>query len=135
MTRDELLENFSFLEGWEERYGYVIDLGKKLPGFPPEQKIEQNIVRGCTSQVWMIGEDRRDGEQDGKVHFRADSDAHIVRGLIAILAIIYDGQDKEFVKSFSIQGFFGQLGLEEHLSPNRRSGFYAMVERIKSMAA
>lgn len=130
LTSTELAENFSFLSDWEERYAYVIDLGKKLPDFPEEQKTDIHIVRGCTSQVWLISTEKN----DGKIHFQADSDAHIVRGLIAILMIIYNDQPKEMVSDFPIESYFATLGLQEHLSPSRRNGFFAMVERIKTLA-
>ena len=127
----ELLENFSLLDDWEERYAYLIDLGKKLPAFPVEQKHDGNLVRGCTSQVWLV-EKMTD---PGTINFLADSDAHIVRGLIALLYAVYDGQGKDFVKNVDIEAFFARLGLSEHLSPSRRNGFFAMVGRIKNLAA
>lgn len=130
LTVDELRNNFSLLGDWEVRYAYVIDLGKYLPPFPEDQKIEANLVRGCTSQVWLIPLKN----DPGKVNFLADSDAHIVRGLIAILMVVYNGKAKEEVRSFDIQGFFDSLGLAEHLSPNRRNGFFAMVKRMKALA-
>ena len=130
MTADELLSNFSLLEDWEARYAYVIDLGKKIPNFPESAKVEANLVRGCTSQVWMIPQ----SGLPGHVAFLADSDAHIVRGLIAILLAVYNGQSKEFVRDFDIKSFFEKLGLAEHLSPNRRNGFFAMVGRIRALA-
>ena len=131
MTPDELAENFSFLDEWEERYAYVIDLGKHLPTFPEDQKTDICLVRGCTSRVWLILQD----QGDDKVHFIADSDAHIVRGLIGVLMVIYNDQPKSFVRDFPITEYFERLGLSEHLSPSRRNGFFAMVERIKSLAA
>ena len=131
MTADELAENFSFLEEWEERYAYVIDLGKHLPEFPEDQKTELTLVRGCTSRVWLVPQE---GDHD-RVQFIADSDAHIVRGLIAVLMVIYNNQPKELARDFPIEDYFNRLGLSEHLSPSRRNGFFAMVERIKSLAA
>lgn len=128
---EELAENFSFLSDWEERYAYVIDLGKQLPVFPEELKTDLYLVRGCTSRVWMVPEP----SEPGHVGFIADSDAHIVRGLIAILRILYNHKPKEFIRDFNITEYFAKLGLEEHLSPSRRNGFFAMVERIKSLAA
>ncbi len=130
LTPDELVNNFSLLDDWEARYSYVIDLGKYLPAFPDSEKNEQNIVRGCTSQVWLIP----DKADPGCISFKADSDAHIVRGLIAILTVVYDGETKEAVQMFDIKAFFESLGLVDHLSPNRRSGFFAMVNRIKALA-
>lgn len=127
---EELAVNFSFLGEWEERYAYLLDLGKRLPVFPEEDKTELSLVRGCTSRVWLVPQDK----QDGLVHFIADSDAHIVRGLIAVLRIVYDGRPAAVVREFPILAYFTRLGLEEHLSPSRRNGFFAMVERIKLLA-
>lgn len=130
LTPAELASNFSLLDEWEERYSYVIDLGKYLPSFPQGQKSEATLVRGCTSQVWLIPQTA----EPGRMAFLADSDAHIVRGLIAILMIIYNNQPVETVRGFNIEGYFASLGLAEHLSPSRRSGFFAMVNRIKALA-
>jgi len=130
ITANELAENFSYLNDWEERYAYVIDLGKNLALFPEELKIDLNLVRGCTSRVWLVPEQK----ENGTVNFIADSDAHIVRGLIAILNVIYNGKSKDIVHNFPIEEYFNQLGLSEHLSPSRRNGFFAMVERIKQLA-
>lgn len=126
----DLTGNFALLDGWEERYGYVLDLGRQLPVFPDEARIEANFVKGCTAQVWMIPV----AGAAGTVNFLADSDAHIVRGLIAILMVVYNGEAADAVRSFDIEGFFGGLGLSEHLSPNRRNGFFAMVGRIRALA-
>jgi cysteine desulfuration protein SufE len=131
ITSDELAENFSFLEDWEERYSYVIDLGKNLGKFPEELKTDEYLVRGCTSRVWLVPQQ----SDEGTLSFIADSDAHIVRGLIAILMIIYNDKQKELIRDFPIEEYFNRLGLSEHLSPSRRNGFFAMVERIKTLAA
>lgn len=128
----ELASNFSLLEDWEDRYAYLIELGKKLPPFPEAEKNSVNLVRGCTSQVWLIPE--TDMEQ-GAIAFMADSDSHIVRGLIAVLREVYFGRPPEFIRNFNIKDYFSELGLEDHLSPNRRNGFYAMVDVIKALAA
>ncbi len=130
MTTEELLENFEFLEDWEARYNYLIELGKALPKMEDALKNDQTLVKGCTSRVWMV----LNTEESGKFSFIADSDAHIVRGLIAILSVIYNRQPSDFIVSFNIEEFFEKLGLGSHLSPNRRNGFFAMVERIKTLA-
>lgn len=127
---DILQENFALLEDWEARYGYVLDLGKKLAPLPDAEKIESNIVRGCTAQVWLVP----DVALSGHVAFRADSDAHLVRGLIAILSVVYNQQSAEHVRMFDIEKYFESLGLSEHLTPNRRNGFFAMVGRIRNLA-
>lgn len=128
----ELIENFSLFDDWEERYRYLIDLGKTLPPMPDDLKVEKNLVRGCTSQVWMVAE--WDAE-DGSYRFLADSDAHIVRGLIGILMKIYQGRSREEIRSVDIRDLFQKLGLDQNLSPNRRNGFFSIVERIRADAA
>lgn len=130
---DELLENFEFLENWEERYKYIIDLGRKLPGLEDDLKNDSTKVNGCTSQVWMVCE-----PTDGNpviLNFRADSDAHIVRGLIALLLSIYSGQTPQAILDVDARGFFEKLGLIQHLSPNRANGLNAMIDRIRTHAA
>ena len=124
-TLEELTENFALFDDWEERYRYLIDLGRKLPALDAAHKTDENVVEGCTSRVWMVGEIK-----DGKLYLQADSDAHIVRGLIAILLSSYNGHTLEEVKNIDIKKAFQTIGLDQHLSPNRRNGFFAMVERI-----
>lgn len=122
-------ETFELLDSWEERYKYIIELGKAIPPLPPEAYSEENKVRGCTSQVWLIH------QTVGETHvFFADSDAFIVKGLIAIILAAYSGKTKGQILAVDIAGTFESLGLMEHLSPNRRNGFFAMVERIKTLA-
>lgn len=124
---NEIQETFSLLEEWEDRYAYLIDLGRKLDNFPEEYKNECNLVKGCTSQVWMILR-----EQEGRLNIKADSDAHIVRGLIALVIATYNGKTLNEAKSLNMDLVFQNLGLSEHLSPNRRNGFFAMVEKIRN---
>lgn len=126
----EAADNFSLFDDWEGRYRYLIDLGRELPPMAEQQKTDERLVRGCTSLVWMTSEIR-----DGKFYFNADSDAHIVRGLIALLMAAYNGKPVEEILSLDIESTFKQIGLDQHLSPNRRSGFFAMVERIRQEAA
>ncbi len=126
---DELIENFGFFDDWEDRYSYLIDLGELVPPMDDALKSDINFVRGCTSKVWMVG--HFDNE---KLQLIADSDAKIVRGLVAILISVYSGKSKTEIKSVNIQELFGLLGLEAHLSPSRRNGFYAMVQRIDILA-
>ena len=130
-TIDTLRENFALLGEWESRYGYVLDLGKKLEPLPDIYKTDEAKVQGCTAQVWLIPQP----STAGHMAFGADSDAHLVRGLIAILTIVYNNQAYAHVREFDIENFFNQLGLSEHLSPNRRNGFFAMVARIKRLAS
>ncbi len=123
---DEILESFSLVDDWEDRYSLLIDLGKKLPDFPEHQKIEQNLVKGCVSRVWMIPK-----IDSGVFTFDGDSDAHIVRGLVGLLHIIYNGQPVADLKTIDIKDIFAKLGLEQNLSPNRRNGLYAIIEKIR----
>ena len=131
LTPSLLQENMAMLADWEERYGYVLDLAKTLPVLPDEAKTDEHIVQGCTAQVWLLPQ----AADVGRISFLADSDAQLVRGLITILQAVYGGQTADFAKNFDIESYFKQLGLAEHLSPNRRSGFFAMVGRIKALAA
>lgn len=130
MNTAELIENFSFLEDWEDRYAYLIELGKELPPMDPADKNDQTKVEGCMSQVWL-----KTNVDNGVLTFIGESDAHIVRGLIAVLRIILSGKTKEEIRQTNVEDVFKQLGLESHLSPTRRNGFFAMVERIQSEAA
>lgn len=126
----QILDDFALLDGWEDRYVYLIDLAKRLPPMPIELKTASHLVKGCMSQVWLVPERR----QDGRFHFLADSDAVLVRGLIGVLHAAYDGQSPEEVRTLDIQNVFQKLGLEQNLSPNRRNGFFAMVEAMKQIA-
>lgn len=126
----ELTENFALFDDWEERYKYLIDLGKNLPPMAEPLKTEETSVKGCTSQVWMICET----DSDGRYHFTADSDAHIVKGLISILLSAYQGKTAHEIHAINIEEAFEEIGLNQHLSPNRRNGFFAMVERIRALS-
>lgn len=130
MDIDEIVENFEVLEPGEERYRFLIDLGKELPGLDEAYKTDEHIVRGCLSRVWMTAE--RDGP---RMHLMADSDAFIVRGLIAILLALYDGRTSEEIATLDPQETFRTIGLEQHLSLGRRNGLHAMVQRIRALAA
>lgn len=125
---EELTENFALFDDWEERYRYLIDLGRKIPAMDDSLKTDETLVRGCTSRVWMVPEIR-----DGRLYFQADSDAHIVRGLVAILIAAYQGQSLEHVRTLDIEAVFNGLGLGQHLSPSRRNGFFSMVDKIRSL--
>lgn len=125
----EVVENFSLFDDWEDRYRYLIDLGRELPKMDDVLKTDESLVRGCTSRVWLIT-----GVVDGKFSFEADSDAHIVRGLVAILLLAYKDCTLEDIETINIDQMFEEIGLNQHLSANRRSGFFAMVERIKTFA-
>ena len=127
MDLEQLKDDFELLSDWEDRYSYIIDLGKALPPMDISLKIEDNKVNGCTSQVWMATTDKSSSDS---LDFVADSDAIIVRGLVAVLMIIYNGKSKEEIKNIDIHGVFSNLGLDSHLSVNRRNGFFSMVSKI-----
>jgi len=127
---NELIENFALFDDWEERYRYLIDLGRKLPSMDEALKTEENLVRGCTSRVWLDAH-----IENETLNFTADSDAHIVRGLIGFLYAAYQGQKIEDIPSIDIKAAFTEIGLDQNLSPNRRNGFFSMVERIQSFAS
>lgn len=128
MDTEELIDNFSYLTDWEDKYRYLIELGDLMEPFPESEKTPQNKVEGCMSQVWFIHT-----IQNGKHHFNATSDAHIVRGLEAVLLILINDKTAEEIREINIEQLFIQLGLAENLSPTRRNGFYAMIERIRTL--
>lgn len=130
---DELMENFEILDDWEDRYRYLIDLGKNLSGLSEEQKTEENKVRGCTSQVWIVHRVDYEAEPT-EVTFEADSDAFIVRGLVVILLSAYSHRAPEEILGLDIKLLFQRMGLERNLSFSRRNGFFSMVEKIRAVA-
>ena len=133
MQLEELAETFEMLGDWEERYRYLIELGRKLPPLPEADHTEANKVRGCMSQVWLTGQTVPGPPL--KLHFQGDSDAHIVKGLVAVLFMLYSDRTPREILDTDIGEAFAKLGLDNHLTMNRRNGFYSMVERIKAMAA
>ena len=132
---DEIVENFSLLDEWDDRYRYVIELGRTLPQLPEADHVEANKVRGCASQVWLVTTVRPDGAQGPTLHFDGDSDAHIVRGLIAILFALYSDKSAREILDTDAVRVFDQLGLRENLTPQRSNGLRSMVERIRNDAA
>lgn len=132
MTIDQLIEDFEILEDWEDRYQEIIDLGRQLPVLPEDYKTEEYRVRGCVSQVWMVP--KVSDTSPPVIEFIADSDAHIVKGLIAILLMIYSGKTPREILDTDIQVIFDKLDLISHLSPSRSNGFQAMIKKIKSIA-
>jgi len=133
MDIEELADTFELLGDWEERYRYLIELGRKLPPLPEADHTEANKVRGCMSQVWLTAQVQPGPPQT--LRLRGDSDSHLVKGLIALLFKLTDGQTPQQILDADIAAAFARLGLENHITMNRRNGFYAMVERIKTMAA
>ncbi|QIT57263.1 SufE family protein [Aquisalimonas sp. 2447] len=132
MELQDLVDTFEFLDDWEDRYRLLIDMGRELPEFPDDARTEHNRVDGCTSNVWLITEVEDDNPP--RLHFRADSDAFIVKGLVAILLKAYSGRTPQEIRDTDIEGLFNRLGLSKQLTPNRRDGFFAMVKRIHGLA-
>ncbi|MCK4945643.1 MAG: SufE family protein [Alphaproteobacteria bacterium] len=128
MNSDELVDNFSLFEDWEDRYNYLIDLGDALPLMEDALKSEETKVKGCISQAWMVME----WDKDNKIFLLADSDSRIVKGLIAVLRILFHEKTAEEAQKIDIDKIFKKLGLDQNLTPNRRNGFYEMVERVRS---
>ncbi|MGB5950719.1 MAG: SufE family protein [Parvibaculum sp.] len=133
MTIESLIEDFSFLGDWEERYRYVIELGRELEPLSEEEHSAANKVPGCVSQVWLVTETKH-GDKEPRLVFRGDSDAHIVRGLIAILLQIFSGKTPREILDVDARQILQKLGLNEHLSPQRSNGLYSMVGRIQDDA-
>ena len=127
---DELIENFELLGDWESRFAYLIDLGKALPPMDEADKCEDNRVHGCQAQVWM----KFDPEAEGKITISADSDAFIVKGLIAVLLLIYSGKPAKEILNTDGSAVLSKLQLAEHLSPTRKNGLFHMVQRIRELA-
>lgn len=133
MTLEQILEDFEALEPGEERYRYLIDLGKDLPGLPDELKVEENRILGCLSRVWLVADPVEDGVR--RLHLRADSDAFIVRGLIAIVLAMYQDRTAAEILAVDTNAIFASIGLDQHLSMGRRNGLHSMVQRVRAMAA
>jgi cysteine desulfuration protein SufE len=135
MTLDAIRSDFALLDDWEDRYRYVIELGRALPPLPEALRTDANKVRGCASQVWLASATAAGGERAPPVlSFQGDSDAHIVRGLIAILFALYQGKTAEEILRLDARALFAELGLQDHLTPQRSNGFFSMVERIRNDA-
>jgi len=133
-TLSEISGDFALLDDWEDRYRYLIELGRTLPPLPEALRTNSNKVRGCASQVWLAANIERAGGSPAYT-FLADSDAHIVRGLIAILFAIYNGRTLDEVREIDADPIFAELGLKEHLTAQRSNGLASMVARIRSDAA
>ena len=134
MTIDEIIENFSLLDEWDDRYRYVIELGRALAPLDQRDRRDVNKVQGCASQVWLATTVKPNGQDGPVLSFAGDSDAHIVRGLIAILFAIYSGKQARDILATDAVAIFAKLGLREHLTPQRSNGFRSMVNRIQSDA-
>lgn len=129
ITPEEIVDTLSFFDGWEERYKYIIDLGKQLPVMDAALKTDERLIKGCQSQVWI-----EPHKIDGHLFFEVASDAFIVSGLLAVVMAAYNGKTPAEVLAYDIEGFFGELDLLRHLSPTRGNGLRSMVARIQDVA-
>ena len=129
MQINEIIENFDLMDSWEDKYRYIIELGETLPPLEEKFKTEAWKVKGCMSQVWLVPE-----IIDGKVSFKGDSDAMIVKGIMAIVFAIFANKSAKEITGIEVENIFAKLGLMEHLSPNRRSGLLSTVDKIKFYA-
>lgn len=134
MPLDAITSDFELLDDWEDRYRYVIELGRALPAFPDELRTDANKVRGCASQVWLATAARATSSGQPGMALRGSSDAMIVQGLIAVLFAIYEDKSQSEILAIDAQAIFAGLGLKEHLTPQRSNGLASMVERIRSDA-
>ena len=130
-TLSELVENFSLFDDWEGRYQYLIDLGNEVPPMEDAQKTAATEVKGCVSKVWL----HYTKDSSGRYHFHADSDGKITKGLVYVVLAAYDGKTADEIAAVHIEDEFSKLGLADNLSPNRRNGFFAMVEKIRGLSA
>jgi cysteine desulfuration protein SufE len=130
VSAEDIVETLGFFDSWEDRYKYIIDLGKELPPMSEAFRTDENIVRGCQSQVWLVHEVR-----DNRLYFEADSDAFIVKGLLGVVLAAYNGKKAAEIQAFDIEAYFTSLDLIQHLSSTRGNGLKAMVKRIQDTAA
>jgi cysteine desulfuration protein SufE len=133
-TIDEIIDNFALLDDWDDRYRYVIELGRTLAPIEEKARSETNKVQGCASQVWLVTTVKPNGASGPVLTFVGDSDAHIVRGLIAILFALYSERSARDILAADALAIFDRLGLRDHLTPQRSNGLRSMVERIRSDA-
>jgi len=131
-TIDTIREDFAFLDSWEDKYRYVIELGEGLPPYPEDARDAAHKVQGCVSQVWLLTE--RGRGEDPEIRFSGDSDAHIVRGLVAIVIALFSGQRASDIVAIDAEAVMRSLGLDEHLTPQRANGLRAMIRRMKQEA-
>jgi len=131
---DEIIESFNFLDDWDDRYRYLIELGRSLDSLSEAAHNETNKVRGCASQVWLETHVAKDDAGSPVLYLKGDSDAHIVRGLVALMVALYSGQTASRILAIDAEGLFESLGLSTHLTPQRSNGVRSMVERIKKDA-
>lgn len=132
MTIDELIENFELLEDWDDRYAYLMELGNRMPPLPESEKIEENRVKGCQATVWL--KETVVGDSPKRIEFLADSNSQIVKGLVAMLRLLYSGKTVQEILEVDAKTVFQQLGLDRHLSPTRSTGLNSMVQKIRGLA-
>lgn len=130
MSIDEIIDNFSYLDDWEDRYKYVIELGKELEPMPEVLQVDANKVRGCSSQVWLSTHISNEGSEP-RLHFLGNSDAHIVRGLVSITLAIFNDKTASEIVNIDIESIFQKIQLREHISAQRSNGLNSMLQRIK----
>jgi cysteine desulfuration protein SufE len=128
-SSEEIIDDIAFFDDWEQRYQYIIDLGKSIPRIDEDLKTDERLVRGCQSSVWLLS-----NEQDGKLQFQVDSDAVIVNGLLALVMAVFNDKTKAQILAFDIDGYFKALDLERHITPARGNGLRSIVLKIKSIA-
>lgn len=131
-TIGDIQSDFELLDDWEDRYRYVIELGRELPDLPDAERIDATKVPGCVSQVWLVGE--RTGGEPPRLHYRGESDAHITRGLVAIVLALYSDRTPDEILATDAEAVFAELGLAENLTPQRSNGLRSMVRRIREDA-
>ena len=131
ITQDDILEAFEFLDDWEERYSYIIDLGKSLPAFPDTEKTDEHIIHGCQSQVWLI---HNIDTESNKVYLLIDSDAIIVKGLAAVVLAALNTKTPDEIGALDVNALFEKMDLMRHISPTRGNGLRSMIERVKLIA-
>lgn len=127
---DEIIDDFAFIDDWDEKYRYIIDLGRRLPALTEAEHSEENKVRGCASQVWLAFDD-----VPGSVSFRGDSDAAIVKGLVALMISLFSGKTKAEITAINAEAKLAEIDLQEHITPQRSNGVASMIKRIKVQAA
>jgi cysteine desulfuration protein SufE len=125
----EIVEDMAFFDDWEQRYQYIIDLGKSIPPIDESLKTDENLVRGCQSSVWLVSTER-----DGKLQFQVDSDAVIVNGLLAMVMTVFNDKTMDQILDFDIDGYFKELDLVRHITPTRGNGLFAIVNKIQAIA-
>jgi len=131
----DMMDDFSYLDDWEDRYMHVIELGKSLAPLSDEERNANTKVNGCVSQVWLVLNVEKDGDNNPVLNFRGDSDAHIVKGLVAVVLTVFSGRTAQEIVDIDAAALLSELGLEEHLTPQRSNGLHAMIGRIKRDAA